>query len=64
VFDAPPKPLHRDVVVRPTPAGHADGNGLALQNVCEDNAGELTAMLLLIRQLSTHLECPSITATK
>ena len=45
VFDAPPKPLHKDVVIRPAPAVHADGNGLAFQNVCEGSAGELAALV-------------------
>ena len=31
MLDAPPKPLHKDVVIRPAPAVHADGNALTLK---------------------------------
>jgi hypothetical protein len=41
VFHAPLKQFHKDVVASPTPAVHADGNGLSFQNVHEGNAGEL-----------------------
>ena len=33
MLDAPPKPLHKDVVIGPTPTVHADRKGLAFENV-------------------------------
>ena len=45
MLDAAPKPLHKDVVVRPAPTVHTDGNALAFQNVREYIAGELAALV-------------------
>ena len=47
MLDAPPKPLHKDVVIRPAPAPavHADGDPLAIEHAREGLAGELAAMV-------------------
>ena len=45
MLDAPPKPLHKDVVIRPAPAVHADGDPLTIEHAREANAGELAALV-------------------
>ena len=45
MLDAPPKPLHKDVVIRPAPAIHADGDPLAIEHTRVGLAGELAALV-------------------
>jgi hypothetical protein len=45
VFDASPKPFHKDVVIGLATTVHADGDCLAFHNVSEDFAGELAALV-------------------
>lgn len=45
VFDAPPKPFHKDIFIGSATTLHADGDFLTLKNVCKDLAGELTALI-------------------
>ena len=44
MFDAPPKPLHEDVVIGSATTAHADGNGLTFEYARKVIAGELAAL--------------------
>lgn len=45
MLDAPPKSLHKDVVIRPAPAVHADGDPLTIEHTRVGLAGELAALV-------------------
>jgi hypothetical protein len=47
VFDAAPKLLHTDVVVRPTPAAHAEVNALPIEHARKNLAVNLLPWSLL-----------------
>ena len=45
MLDSPPKPLHKDVAIRPAPAVRAGGDPLAIEHAREGLAGELPALV-------------------